>query len=596
MRIARIISAVCSLMAVVCWPSFARADTPAPAPSSDNAAEHAAAAAAEAKDLNKKGIAMLDAGDLERALDYFVRSRLALPTTKNTTNAAIALDRLGRYDEALELYEELLLKYAGGLDDEDRAAIAPAMEALRQKVGSISVTSNVGGEVSIDGRFRGKLPLPVPIRVLAGAHKIRVVRVGYQPFERSISVDATKSMSVDARLESQKGVGTLEVEDTDDTHADVFVDGAKLGRAPWEGSLPPGKHLVWLADAHDRGSMPTWVQVIEGQTGLIRLQARPLAPILTLRVEPRTAAIEVGGLSLGSGTWQGRLPAGSYEVAAAERGYHSVNRHLDLRPGTTPIEITLQLKVDPDDPRWPKRRGSAIVDVFGGGMVGPSLGGGNVDHCPDDCKSSSVAFGFLVGARGGFRFPVGAAVEVTAGYMSLRQKVQRSEHDVFGDERTSVTYDLEDKTHVHGPFFGIGGSWRAPIGRFLFAGTRATVGVFVASASDPITGQAKTTGESVPVFVEHNDRTALSAAPYVAPELFGGVHAGPIDVGLSFSAWFLPASGPTLDRGRFGVRGKPGVTDPTAVDNAPESSVVDDERAFGRFVIFSPAVVVGTTF
>ena len=38
--------------------------------------------------------------------------------------------RLGDFEEAIELYEEVLTKFAANLDEESRAAIAPAMSAI----------------------------------------------------------------------------------------------------------------------------------------------------------------------------------------------------------------------------------------------------------------------------------------------------------------------------------------------------------------------------------------------------------------------------------------------------------------------------------
>jgi hypothetical protein len=581
------------------WAAHAQPAQPAAPASEGPSALQAAAIAAEAKELNKNGIAMLDASDFERALDYFLRSRAVLATTKNTTNAAITLERLGRFDESLELYEELLLKYAGGLDDEDRAAIGPAMEALRQKVGSVEVSSNVGGTVFIDGRARGRLPLNTPLRVLAGKHTVRVTRVGFQEFESTFTVEAAKSAGVDAKLQPLKGVGQVLVQDVGGAKADVYVDGVKLGTTPWEASLPPGKHLIWLRDGESRGSLPTWVQVIDGQAALTQLSTRPLGPELTLRVVPRTATFEVEGVELGKGSWQGRLPVGSYKIAASEPGYFGTAQRLEVSPTKDGKEVTLELKVDASHPRWPRAAGAFVADVFGGPMLGPSLNGGYEDDCPDRCESSSVPFGFQVGARAGYRFPFRMAIELGAGYMSLRQTVERTETATFdavpGESPTTVRYDLVDDVHVHGPFVGVGLSWRAELGRF-YLGTRASAGVLVASARDPISGTARTNGESVAVFAQKNNDSVLSPAPYVAPEAIGGVRVGPLDIGIGLGVTFFPANGPVVERGRFGAVTQEGIADPTAVQNSPESKVIDGERAFGRFFMFSPTVNVGAAF
>src|SRR5262245_43588266 len=99
------------------------ADTPAQAPNSPPRPEEAKLA--EAKELFRSGVKMFEARDFERALHYFLRSRATYPSGKNTVNAAICLDRLGRYDEALELYEEVLTKFGADLDEASRTALAP---------------------------------------------------------------------------------------------------------------------------------------------------------------------------------------------------------------------------------------------------------------------------------------------------------------------------------------------------------------------------------------------------------------------------------------------------------------------------------------
>jgi hypothetical protein len=541
---------------------------------------------------------MLDAGDLERALDYFLQSRRVLPTTKNTTNAAIVLERLGRFDEALELYEELLLKFAGGLQEEDREAIAPAMADLRPRVGGIEVTSNVGGSVQIDGRERGRLPLLSPIRVLPGKHTVRVVQPGYREFETTVEVGAGESKPIDAKLQALPGVGTLQVVDTEGGAADVFVDGTKLGSTPWEGALPAGRHLIWLRRGDKVGSMPAWVQVIEGQAAISKLQSLPLGPPIKVRVEPATASLEIGGFSPGVGGWQGRLPAGSYTVRASEPGYQAAARRIEAGIDAAPIDLTIRLPVDPNHPRWPRDEGSFVAEILGGAMIGPSLSGDAEDACPDAC-SRDPALGFLVGARGGYRFPIGIAVEFAGGYMRLTQSIERTERDSFiavtaeGEQEATVTYDLTDDILVHGPFASVGASYRYTTDMFHL-GTRASLGLLVSFSRDSVGGSASTTGPSVPVFLEHGDATAVSAAPFLAPEITAGLALGPVDLGLSLGAAFFPAQGPELERGRFGpTSSATNEADPGAVENAPESAVIDGERAYGRFVVFMPALTLG---
>src|SRR6185503_18456536 len=62
----------------------------------------------QAKELFRQGNELRKVGDFQRALDFYRRSRRLVPSVPNTLNAAFCLQQLGRYDEALQLYENLL--------------------------------------------------------------------------------------------------------------------------------------------------------------------------------------------------------------------------------------------------------------------------------------------------------------------------------------------------------------------------------------------------------------------------------------------------------------------------------------------------------
>jgi hypothetical protein len=155
----------------------------------------------QAKELFRQGVTLLSAGDTERALEHFLRSRELLPSGKNTVNAAICLERLGRYDEALELYEEVVLRFARDLDEQDRTNLTPVMQSLRAKIGYLELSANVEGLVTIAGRPRGRLPLRTALRVLPGSSMLRITQDGYRPFESELLIHAGETQRLDARLE-----------------------------------------------------------------------------------------------------------------------------------------------------------------------------------------------------------------------------------------------------------------------------------------------------------------------------------------------------------------------------------------------------------
>ncbi len=596
-------AAIGSAIAWLSVPPLAAAQpSPPPVATASPVAPTTAAAAeallAHATELNREGIALLKANDTERALDYFRRSRAVLPTTKNTANAAICLDRLGRYDEALELYEELLVRYLGGLDDEDRKNLGPVMAALLQKVGSLAVTSSAGGALEVDGKPRGRLPLTGPVRVLPGKHDVRVTRSGFVPLERSVDVPVGAVVSVGARLAAIPGVGQLVVEEASAEDAEVFVDRARVGVVPWEGSLAPGKHVLWTR-AGDRGSAPTPVTVLEGQTSLVRVESRPLGAPVRVRVEPATASLEIDGAPLGEGVWQGRLPHGAHRVVASEAGYTSQSVEVVSVVGASESEVPLRLRIDPAHPRWPQReRGVAWVGVFGGFAGGGTFVSGAESACPARCDKDPSVSGFVAGLRGGFRFPFGLSLELGGGYMQLGMQLTRRLDGPFGPGGAyTVHYRLDDRLRVDGPFAAGGASYVLALGKHFDALARFGAGVLAARATDPVTGTAATTGPGVPVVLEGRNAAAHAAAPFLSPELGVGLKLGPFDLTASLALIVFVADGPTFaDRGRFGAATADGVADPGSVSNAQESGLLANERAYRPFVVWSPQLSIARRF
>jgi tetratricopeptide (TPR) repeat protein len=109
-----------------------------------------------AKDLFKKGVTLYQEGDIEKALAVFLESRAAYRSSKNTINAALCLDRLGRYDEALEMYEQVMVFWAE-LDETERAALDRSIATLKEKVVTVDVTSNVDGDLYVDGHLHDRV-------------------------------------------------------------------------------------------------------------------------------------------------------------------------------------------------------------------------------------------------------------------------------------------------------------------------------------------------------------------------------------------------------------------------------------------------------
>lgn len=154
----------------------------------------------EAKELFRRGVAELEAGDLEQALAAFQQSRALVPSARNSVNAAICLERLGHADEAFELYQDVDARFAAELESADLDALREVMRGLSLQLGWLEVSANVSARLSIDGRARGELPRSARLAVLAGSREIRLDAAGYEPVTRTLNILVGKSQRLEFAL------------------------------------------------------------------------------------------------------------------------------------------------------------------------------------------------------------------------------------------------------------------------------------------------------------------------------------------------------------------------------------------------------------
>lgn len=157
-------------------------------------------ARAEARKHFELGNALLTKGATEQALLEFRASRALFATRGNTQNMAIALQKLGRYDEAWETYTELLDKFP--LPESERAQVEREIANLRELIGRLMVYAEPGATVNVDGRDRGQTPLAGPIVVTAGTSTVRIGKPGRSAFERRVQIIAGELLELRAELAS----------------------------------------------------------------------------------------------------------------------------------------------------------------------------------------------------------------------------------------------------------------------------------------------------------------------------------------------------------------------------------------------------------
>lgn len=548
----------------------------------------------QAKALFRQGNALLSAGDAERALERFLASRAAMASGKNTANAAICLEQLGRDDEALEMYEDLLARFAADLDAQDRENLAPIMARLRSGLGNLDVSSNVEALVIIDGKPRGRLPRATALRVLPGRRRVRVIKEGYRTFDVTVQARAGDLLAIDAPLEPLSGLGALRVEQSGGTPTDLLVDGWAVGKLPWEGTLRVGTHSL-QALTKDRGSKPQAVQVLERRTQLIRLSVRALGPPVRLEAGLPTTTLLLDGAPLSQGSWTGQLPFGSYVFRAEERGYFAREQRLLVSAASGPTLLRLDLTRDPKSARWPQPGPLHYLAGLGGAfMYAPKLNGGHEALCPRQCQGSTAAEGARVEAVLEVSHELGVGVEVGAGYLSGKQSFTRA---VF-DNVTKVSYALRQELVLGGGYARLAAAARLRLGRVLALKTTLGAGLVAASFDARSAGTAWTTGPEVAA-------AAFGYAPVseLLPVVTTGIHVGrafgPLELALGVDAWFVPKRGPGFPGVELNLEHPscPDARSSQAVGCAVRSSpVLQSERVHGLFAALFPEAGVRYRF
>ncbi|MCU0655511.1 MAG: NUDIX domain-containing protein [Polyangiaceae bacterium] len=549
---------------------------------------------ARAKEDFRRGVALFEAGDLEQALDYFLRSRSHFPSRQNTLNAALCLERLGREDEALELYEEAIGVFQSEMDEGERAEIPRILAGLRARVGALRFLGGDGGTILVDGHPRATLPLASPLRIKQGTHRLRVARDGYEPVERAVTVTPGSTQDIELSWVPLRSVGRLRVEADGD--AQVWVDGLPVGQAPWEGSLNPGPHLVQLQGA-DRCSAPARAVLVEGQITLVRPAQSPCIGKVHIIVEPSTAELKLGATSLGNGSWEGPLPEGVFQLSAEEEGY--LREAQELRFSDRSRTVQLRLRMDPRHPRWPRKpAGRWWASALAGAGVAPNLRSGAEAWCPGRCEEHGWARGPALGLRGGYELPWGGSAELGVGYLSWSQQLVRTASSGFprGAPVFTARYRLQEQRVLQGTWLTAGFSMRRALGgRWSFRG-RLAAGLLLGEARSELRGTATTGREEAPLQIPGGTDTRETAPLLLWPELGLEGAWGRWRLGLALGALFVATRGPDHPRDRVLVAPSCSGGDPGAVGCAPAAQVLGPERAFGPTTVLLPQLTLGHDF
>jgi len=447
----------------------------------------------------------------------------------NTKNLAICLRKVGRFDEALDMFEALLRDFPD-LPPADRELARREISELLSSVGTLEIRdAPPGARVSIDGVERGTTPLPGPVRLPAGTHTVRVLKDGALPFEARIDLAGRQAEVLRPRLATLTQAGRLRVGEKNGKTAEVFIDGSRVGAAPWDGALAPGVHTIWLRGEGVLGTPPARVAVEVGKQVGLDLVLVPLNSELEVSAEPASAEILVDGVLAGRGAWKGRLGSGPHRIGVTLGGHVPFTQELTLVEGERRV---VRAELEPV-----AGKAKVLLELDAGIPIGLHWGGDLENGCVAPCEES-VPFGVYVQAHAIYRFSNNLGLGVHAGYLRMwKSLTNRSEtHDVNRESPNEGTVD--DDLRVAGLTAGgeadyvIGSQWpltlRIAAGALIGAVTDARAGTFFSSM-----------GASYETYATQHPRATYF---YLGPEIRFGYRMGAhFDVSLGAKVLVLAA-------------------------------------------------------
>ncbi len=208
---------------------------------------------ADARTHFAAGVGLYDKKSYAPALAEFELAYAAKRSPQIKRNIALCLRGLGRYPEAIDALEEMLVEAGDALKPEvkdgARQAIAEMtalVATLRVRVVSTGRTPPVAVAVSIDERPVPEAHLTRPLRLLPGDHVLKAAATGYFQAEQKVRVTAgqpetTVELGLVAVEIAPRGRLTVQ---TNVPTAHIVLDGVDVGAGSWTGDVPAGLHRV----------------------------------------------------------------------------------------------------------------------------------------------------------------------------------------------------------------------------------------------------------------------------------------------------------------------------------------------------------------
>jgi tetratricopeptide (TPR) repeat protein len=176
---------------------------PAPDTAAPAATAPTEAAIREASDHYEAGLALYADGEFKRAAIEFDRAYELVPNYRALYNIGQVRIQLHDYARAFKALQSYLKEGGSKIDADRHKSVTDDLEMLATRTATLSVDCNeAGAEILVDGELAGTTPLPEPLLLDTGDHRITVRKDGFDPHETPLTLASRDNQSL--RVDLQK--------------------------------------------------------------------------------------------------------------------------------------------------------------------------------------------------------------------------------------------------------------------------------------------------------------------------------------------------------------------------------------------------------
>jgi hypothetical protein len=181
-------------------------------------------------------------GDFKGALVQFQSAYGASKDARLKWNLAACEKNLRHYSQVKRLLREYVAE-SEKLTDEDRNDAVELLRVIEPFTAKLRIeASEPDAAVYIDDVAVGKTPLPAPVELDIGVHKVRVQKDDYEAFALDVPVGGAPELSMNAKLVRIVHEGRLVLKAP--SNAVVTLDGKVVGQGSYQGVLHSGGHSL----------------------------------------------------------------------------------------------------------------------------------------------------------------------------------------------------------------------------------------------------------------------------------------------------------------------------------------------------------------